>query len=188
MTCDSGFRIPGFRVAHFGIHHKTMGLYLRWPTTVAAISNSARQNQNAHGETKMLTAKQKTHGETKNSRQKQKPHGKTKSSRQNQKLTAKPKAHGKTKKLTAKPKSSRQNKRLTAKTKNSRQNQELTAKPKSSRQNQKPGKGVVSVEGKAKTGLHGLPMWFFVVASHYQEPSNYSFALTSMSFRDLPLL
>ena len=28
----------------------------------------------------------------------------------------------------------------------------------------------------------------FVVVSHYQLPSSYIFALTSMSFRDLPLL
>ena len=75
--------------------------------SVTAISNSpcrakqkcSRQNQNAHGETKKLTAKPKTsrqnqkpHGKTKNSRQKQKAHGKTK------KLTANQKAHGKTEK------------------------------------------------------------------------------------------
>ena len=54
---------------------------VRWPTTVTAITNTSRQNQKAHGETKKLTAKPK-------------------SSRQNQK------AHGETKNLTAKPKSS----------------------------------------------------------------------------------
>jgi len=32
------------------------------------------------------------------------------------------------------------------------------------------------------------PNVVFVVASHYQMPSSYIFALTSMSFRDLPLL
>ena len=32
------------------------------------------------------------------------------------------------------------------------------------------------------------PNLVFVVASHYQKPSNYGFALTRMSFRDLPLL
>ena len=57
-----------------------------------SISNSPRQNQNAHGETIKLTAKPKTHGKTKNSRPNQKAHGKTK------KLTANQQAHGKTKK------------------------------------------------------------------------------------------
>ena len=42
-------------------------------------------------------------------------------------------------------------------------------------------------KGKAKTSLHGLPMCFFGCVA-LSEPSNYRFALTSMSFRDLPLL
>ena len=44
-------------------------------------------------------------------------------------------------------------------------------------------------KGKAKTGLHGLPMWF--LWSHriiLSKPPNYSFALTSMSLSDFPLL
>ena len=41
---------------------------------------------------------------------------------------------------------------------------------------------------KSKTDLHGLSICFFVVAMHYQMPLSYIFALTSMSFRDLPLL
>ena len=55
--------------------------FLRWPTTVTAITNTSRQNQKCHGKTKLLTAKPKR------SRQNQKAHGKTK------KLTAMPKRH-----------------------------------------------------------------------------------------------
>ena len=42
-------------------------------------------------------------------------------------------------------------------------------------------------KGKAKTGLHGLPMYGFCGCVALSKPSSYSFALqTSMSFRDLP--
>ena len=54
----------------------TINCLLRWSTTVTAITNTSRQNQNCHGNIKFLTAKQK--------RQNQIPHGKTKM------LTAKP--------------------------------------------------------------------------------------------------
>ena len=65
---------------------------------LTAITNSSRQNQDAHGKTKKLTAKPKTYGkiktlaaqakssrQNKNSGQKQKANGKSKNSRQNQK-------------------------------------------------------------------------------------------------------
>ena len=42
-------------------------------------------------------------------------------------------------------------------------------------------------KGKTKTGLHGLPMCFCGCVALWKS-SNYSFALTSMSFRDFPLL
>ena len=42
--------------------------------------------------------------------------------------------------------------------------------------------------GKNKDRPARTPNVVFVVASHNQKPSYYSFALTSMSFRDLPLL
>ena len=38
-------------------------------------------------------------------------------------------------------------------------------------------------KGKAKTGLHGLPMWFL-----WSRRIIKAFALTSMSFSDFPLL
>ena len=46
---------------------------------------------------------------------------------------------------------------------------------------------VLNFEGKAETGLHGLPMWFLWLRRIIRA-FNYSFALTSMSFRDLSLL
>ena len=39
--------------------------------------------------------------------------------------------------------------------------------------------------GKAKTGMHGLPMWLSRLRRIIKA---YSFSLTSMSYRDLPLL
>ena len=46
----------------------------------------------------------------------------------------------------------------------------------------------LKLERKNKDRSVRTPTVVFVVASHYQKPSNYSFAITSKSFRDLPLL
>ena len=43
------------------------------------------------------------------------------------------------------------------------------------------------LKGKAKTGLHGLSMWFLLLC-RIIEAFNYSFALTCMSSRDLSLV
>ena len=46
----------------------------------------------------------------------------------------------------------------------------------------------IVAKGKVKTSLHGLPMWFLWLRRILSKSLNYSFALTNMCFRDLPLL
>ena len=43
-------------------------------------------------------------------------------------------------------------------------------------------------EKKSKTDLHGLPMWFLFGCVALSNAVELHFALTSMSFRELPLL